>query len=468
MPPLGFNGTQNLPEPYQAYGARCVITLSSQLLSAILPAGTPFFRLAVPSKLLVQSGQMATPEETNRGLALSELLLQSEIERRAWRQPTSVSLQLLIVTGNSLEYIQPDNSIRVYRLDQYCVCRDVSGNVVEIVIQEKVSPLALPPRARDLVPEKKPDAYENDVELYTWCRRLPNGVFECHQEINGDMVPGSKGTYKTLPFLPLRWGIVPGEDYGRAKIEEHWGDLRAFEDLSKAMLDGAALAARHVTMIKPNATGTNLAKKVAKANNGDVIVGDFEAVKMLQFENVVGLQIAQQELARLGESLASAFMLNSALRRNAERVTAEEIRRVAEELETNLGGVYSLLSQDMQAPRVERLIMQMQANGDLPKWNPEQVEPQITTGLEALNREKDVMRVQAAAQISQMLDPQQEYTKTGDLLKKAYVGLGLPAAVRTEEEAQQLRQQRAQAMAMARQQVGPPGAQPEQPTGTNG
>lgn len=54
--------------------------------------------------------------------------------------------------------------------------------------------------------------------------------------------------------------------------------------------------------------------------------------------------------------LSYAFMLNSAVQRSGERVTAEEIRYVANELEDTLGGIYSILSQELQLPLANTLL----------------------------------------------------------------------------------------------------------------
>jgi len=92
-------------------------------------------------------------------------------------------------------------------------------------------------------------------------------------------------------------------------------------------------------------------------------------------------------------------------------------------------------------------MLQMVEQGALPPFQSDLVEPQITTGLEALGREQDVAKVQAAAQIVQMLTPELtlDYVKMTELLKRAFNGLGLPEVVRDEQEAQQMRQQRVQA-----------------------
>lgn len=294
------------------------------------------------------------------------------------------------------------------------------------------------------------------VDLFTWVRRNKKMAFDIHQEIDGKVVPRSKGVVDVNPFIPLRWGLVPDEDYGRGKVEEHYPDFVALDGMAKALLDGSTMASRHIYMIRPNATGANLRRRVAEADNGEVVVGNFEDVSMLQFTNQTGLQIASQEVQRLAEVLSQAFLLNSGLRRNAERVTATELRMGAEELEGTLGGVYSMMAQTMQRARLERLMQQMVEQGALPPFEGDLIEPQITTGLEALGREQDVNKVQAAAQIIGMLGPEMalDYVKLPELLTKAFNGLGLPQVVRSDQEAQQLRQQRE--MAQMAQQMAPP------------
>jgi len=449
LPPNGHTHTQNLPQPYQGLGARCVVNLSSRLLTALLPPGQSFFKLVIPNEALIQSGQLAAPAELDRGFALAEKLIMSEINRANWRTATNLSIQLQVVTGNSLEYIGPDNQLRVYRLDQYVVERDLTGQVQEIILHQKI-----PPDQSPIKSETKRDMGHEFVDLYTWVKRNKKGLFEVHQEIEDQMVPKSKGTYQISPFLPLRWSLVPGEDYGRGKIEEHYADLVALDGMAKAMLDGSAMASRHVYLVRPNATGANLRRRIAEADNGEVVIGNLEDVSMLQFSNVAGLQIAAEEVRRLTEVLAHAFLLNSGIQRDAERVTATETRILAQEIEQQLGGVYSTMSQEMQRARLERLIVQMVEQGSLPPFDGDLIEPQITTGLEALGREQDVHRVSAAAQMVQLLGPEVlDYVKMPELLTRAFNGLGLPQVIRSEEEANQIRQQRQ--MAEMAQQMGP-------------
>ena len=82
-------------------------------------------------------------------------------------------------------------------------------------------------------------------------------------------------------------------------------------------------------------------------------------------------------------------MLNSAVQRQAERVTDEAIRYVAGEREDTLGAIYSILTQELQLPLVKRLIVQLQSMGMLADMPEDIVQPAITTGVEALGRGHD-------------------------------------------------------------------------------
>lgn len=453
LPPDGNGYSSRLPVPYQGMGARGVKHLAALLTKAFLPTGNPFFRLSIPPQTLAMSGQNTVPAEVEKGLAIAELQVSSEIEAKAWRRPTYLTLQHLIVSGNALEWMLTDNTIRVFRLDQFVAVRDPSGRLVECIIEEKVHPFTLPEELQALIPGRdgKSRSVDEPVELHTSFKRDADGKFQSYQEVAGVHVPGSDGKFEpdALPISALRWAEVAGEDYGRGMCEEHEGDLRALEGHSKAMIEGTAMAARHITLVRPNAAGGNLRQRIAKANNGDVLAGNPDDVSMLQFQNVAGLQIGQSEIERIGRNLAAAFMLSTDLRRDAERVTAEEVRMLVRELEESLGGVYTLLAADMQLVRVRRLIVQMQKNEQLPVWNDQQVQPTIITGLEALERQADVSRVTTAITTLAPLEPSGafDYVPLGPLLSKFLIGLGLPGEVRTEAEVQQLRMQRAQQQA---------------------
>jgi hypothetical protein len=140
-------------------------------------------------------------------------------------------------------------------------------------------------------------------------------------------------------------------------------------------------------------------------------------------------------------------------------VTAEEIRMLSQELEAALGGLYSLLSQELQLPIVSRLMDKMSRNKRLPKIPKDIVKPTIVTGVEALGRGNDLNRLDMfLAGANQIVGPQAvtQYLNVSDYFKRRATALGIETEglIKTEEEIQQAMQQ-AQMMEMAQKLGGP-------------
>lgn len=457
MPPEGTTQFDQLPETYNGHAARCVTSLGSRLMTALLPPSVQHFKLSIPANVLREAGQLVEDKSIERNLAIEERTIAEEIERQKWRSPTYTALQHLIITGNALEQILPSNKLKVYRLDQYVIVRTPEGEVIEIVICENLAAASLPAdiaKVADMVAAK---AQGNLVPLYThvtWSEK--KGHWEIYQEVSGREVPGSRGTWEVSPFNVLRWSVVLGEDYGRSKVEEHIGDFVYLDEISKDVKDGSKMASRHVVAVRPaSSAGLNIRRKLASSRNGDVIIADPDAIGMLQFANTTGLQVSAAQKAEVERALGEAFLLASSYRRDAERVTAYEVSKMIEEIEAVLGGVFSQLSQDMAEPRLRRLMFQMKRQGKLANWPEGVVEPTILTGLEALSRERDVERVQMIMNITGALTPEERiWIKMPTLLSKLLTGAGVPEAVRTDEEygAELDRQTQAQAAARGQQQ----------------
>jgi len=444
MPLDGRANEAHLIEPYQGLGAMGITHLSSRMAIGLLPAGRPYMRFDLPPSVMMQM-EGEVPTDVTIKLSKGEAMVQSEVEAKGWREATLMSLQQLLVAGNVVEYMTPDNQIKQYRLDQYVVQFDMMGNLRELIIEEKFlasqAPLGL----------KMPDgmAEGNDDEelcLYTVVVRLPNGEYSRHQEwANGTQI-GATDIFsaENLPYIPLGWTKQPGENYARAKVSEHVADLRSLDALEKAGLEMAAMASRNFIMVRPGATSASVKRRLVTAINGDVVVGDPEGVELKSFDNARGAQIVDAKVHALNERLARAFLLMSGGQRNAERVTATEIERDVAELEAALGGVFSSLANTMMKRRTELLIKRMIVAEKLPDFDG-MVNPTILTGLEALSRERDVARALQAAQIVQAFgEAAQDVPKLPRILGRAFVGLGFADSVNTEEEVQQIQATRAE------------------------
>ena len=241
-------------------------------------------------------------------------------------------------------------------MSSFVVKRAPDGELLEVILEESVSPRALPEGIEGI-----DYTGEEDLKLYTKIYRLNTDSYQVYQEVEGHIVPGSDGKYKKdlMPWLALRMVHLDGEDYGRSFVEEYLGDLKSLEGLMEALVSSAAASAKLVFMVRPNASVRRT--DLANSNNGDVILGDPNDVSVLQTEKYPDMRVVLDTVQRIEERLAFAFLLNTAIQRNAERVTAEEIRFMAQELESALGGVYSVLSQEMQLPLVNILMKRMSA-----------------------------------------------------------------------------------------------------------
>jgi hypothetical protein len=136
---------------------------------------------------------------------------------------------------------------------------------------------------------------------------------------------------------------------------------------------------------------------------------------------------------------------------------------LSQELEAALGGLYSLLSQELQLPIVARLMDKMSRNKRLPKIPKDIVKPTIVTGVEALGRGNDLNRLDMfLAGANQVVGPQAvtQYLNVSDYFKRRATALGIETEglIKTEEEIQQAMQQQ-QMMEMA-QKLGAPAVAP--------
>jgi hypothetical protein len=279
------------------------------------------------------------------------------------------------------------------------------------------------------------------------------------QEIDDVEIDGEySGSYPAdkLPWLPLRFTYVEGEDYGRGFVDEYIGDLNSLEVLTGALRDGTVQGAKVVWIVSPNSTIS--VAKLAKAENGGFVQGDINAVQALRLDKANDMAVAERFVAQLTERLSFAFLLNTAIQRSGERVTAEEIRYMAGELDQGLGGVYSLLAEEFQMPVAKLYETRMEFVRKVPPLPKEITSTSIVTGLDALGRGNDLNNLDSfIAGAAQVGGPEAigRYVNLGEYFKRrgAALGIDMGGLIRTDEEIQAADQQ-AQQQAML-QQLGP-------------
>jgi hypothetical protein len=458
----GHNGASPLPTPYQSVGARGVNNLASALLLSLLPPNSPFFRLVIDQSALneieSESGGSNLKTEMEEALSKIERSVLAEIETQALRVHVFEALRHLIVTGNVLLHLPEGGGMRAIHLDRFVVKRGPMGEVIKVVVKECLSPESLPPEAQVLVSQTVDIGSKESVDLYTCVKTVAGEKIQVFQEIGGQVVPGSEGLFKKnqSPYIVLRMNRSEGEDYGRGYVEQYLGDLTSLESLMQSVVEASAAAAKVLFLVAPN--GVTRARSIAEAPNGAIVEGSANDVSVLQLNKAADLSIAYQTIQTVSDRLSYAFLLTDNAIRNAERVTAAEVRLVTQSIERQLGGIYSVLSQEFQLPLVQRLMDQMTRDKRLPKLPSELIRPAIITGIEALGRGNDLNKMdEFLAGVGQLLGPEAlgEYVDFREYMDRRAMALGIDTEglIKSEEEIQQQQQQR-QLMAAA-QQFGP-------------
>jgi len=461
IPDEGSTGSTEFTDPYQSVGARGVMGLAAKATQTLLPPNEPFFRMDIEEFTLSELSQ--NPEaraEVEQVLTMMERTASRSIEASGVRAAFYEAVSHLIVAGNVLIFLDDDIKLRVFNLNNYVVSRDPSGNIIEIITREVVARASLPDAVQSLVaspedttiPEgaKSPAVKSDTVDLYTHVKR--NGkVFDVIQAVNDVTIEGSAGNYAAdkVPWIPLRWTRVDGEPYGRSHVEAIAGDLKTLEALSKAIVEFAAVAAKVIPLVNPN--GVTDEGDLAQAENMEFVSGVEADVSFLKIDKYADLQVAKQLADDLTKRLEQAFLMHSSIQRAGERVTAEEIRFMAADLEATIGAVYVQLSQEFQLPLVLMTIDRLVKQKRLPKLPKELLNPTVTTGIDALSRQSDLHKLdRMVAGLRDLYGPEAlaAETNVSDYVKRRAAALGIDptgliksAEQKAEEQQQRMQQQ---------------------------
>lgn len=317
FPKEDFSDSSVEDDVYQSLGARAVLNLSAKFMQTLFPTTATFFKL-MPTKefeqqILTGDNKKAL-DELNANLVKLETAITNEMERQAIRKQIHEALKLLIVTGNVCLW-KDVGDMTVLSLRNYVVKRDTKGNILDLVIREKMSPKALP----DTITVK--DDSEEEIYVYTRMVADGEGNYQIYQEVDNNIVAGSEYSVKTTdtpPFIVLRWTATAGSSYGRGLVEHYLGDLRNYEALNMAIVDIASVMARTVFLVNPNTQHNTDVETLNNAVTGDYVAGHADDITVSQTNKQSDLQVLLNYMQILETRLSQAFLLFTS--RNAERV----------------------------------------------------------------------------------------------------------------------------------------------------
>ncbi|MCA3173558.1 MAG: phage tail protein [Burkholderiales bacterium] len=405
---------------YQSLGAQGVTHLSNKLMLAMFAPSRPFLKLQVVKDFLKKALALGVSEtQLNETLVEGERSAIKKLDSLGQRPKLFQIMRHLIVVGNCLLVLEK-KAMRVISIRNYVVKRNIKGEVIEACIREHVRFDELDPSIQRLLTRQYTD--ESKVYFYKWLKREQNGQMSMTQWVEEVRLPkefNGRWAVDKCPYQILTWDLSDDADYGTGLVEEYARDFEAISVLSEALVNGGVLAAEFRWMVNPN--GVTQVEDVAKSNNGDALPGLESDVKPVMGGNPKAIEVLSVALDRWERRVSRGFLMGSAIIRDAERVTQEEVRMTANELETAYGGVYSTLAASLQKPVGLWLLdaSDVSIQGT-------QIEITIVTGLDALSRNGDLENFRLAmgdmAQVAQLPEAVQARLKWDEI--KAFIGQG--------------------------------------------
>lgn len=414
MAELSHHGTAAVLErDYQEIGPLLVNNLAAKLAALLFPANRPFFGISPSPRLLAAvTARGIEQSDFQGGLAKWEMDASQQLFLNASYNQLTLAVAHLIVTGNTLTYRDSKAKRTVaYGLQSFGIRRSGAGVMLDCVLREFESFAGLSAEIQAMLVTRFPnkyrmDRYDTNVEVFTRITRSDRGdgnvVYIVAQEIEC-MPIGTPGTYPEhlCPWQAPTWSLIAGEHYGRGLVEDYAGGFANLSDKSEALALYGIAAMKFVNMVAPG-QGASI-DDLNKAETGEYVQGTTGAITVQETGDGGKITAMRGEISDAFTNLSKAFMYTGNTR-DAERVTAYELRQQAQEANTALGGQYSALAESFQVPMAHVLLTEVEPTalqGILSK----DLKLDILAGIPALSRGIEVQNLLSSAQDAAAIVP---------------------------------------------------------------
>ena len=432
-------GSELFKSVSQSFNGRQVNNLKAKMGMALLPPATSSFRLKPDAQAMVDlfQGNEAAVETIRQQLSLNTDAINSEIENQQIRSSLFDMLLQQIVVGSVIVEKNDRKGITIFPLRSFVVNLDSQGEPLAMCIVEKLKMLP-----EGITPKDVKDEYD----LYTLLALdKDTNKWIMKQDIDGEAV-GKEQTfadYDKLPFRYFGWNWLQGDAYHRPFAEDYYPDMEQVDKLAKLNTEGSVIAAKTVIMVNQRG-GRTRKSDLVNAANGGVIDGSAEDVTAFQLNKNFDFQVSNEREATLKKELMANFLDTGSVQRDAERVTAEEIRVMAQQLEAStLAGVYSKMALKWSKWIVLKVMDELKIKFDA-------VDVAVLTGLDSLGRSQEAQKQDGFMQRITQLQLN-HWIKESEIIQRyaAYDGINTVGLLKTSDEVKQ--EQKAAAEAQSRQ-----------------
>lgn len=435
-----------LSRDWQSFGQQLIHYAASRTMQDLFPIGKAFFRLSAGKRaapVLARAMQLE-PEALEGTLVEAANTASSRLHWRGNFSRLSWGLKVLFATGNVLFHKRADGVINAYTTRNYSIKRDGAGSPLRLILRERHALRMLPEEVR--LGFSQGSDPEELVDVFTgveWLRPEADGtqLVSIWQEAGEWRSDALKVDALLNPFIPLPLDLIPGESYGRGRVEANSGDFARYSELSRALTLYEIEACRVVKGVRQGAGVTDL-DSLNDAETGEFVMCDPDAVKPMEFGDARKIAELRQELQAIETRLARTFGYGGNMR-EGERVTAYEISLSAAETDRAQGGLYSALSASLHIPLA--LLMLQETNPMLlAAIKASLVDVGVLTGITALGQSADIQALLRASQEASLITSalggiSAKYSpeRIGDLALLA-AGFVPERVERTEEELQEM------------------------------
>jgi hypothetical protein len=409
FPPMGYVEGQYIGENNQSVGAWCVNTLASKLMYVAFPPNHSSIKISL-DKAAIRNSKEAFAQDPVMVAKIDGSLSALEKEHHDRFAATKLRLaytqyiKQLLIGGNSCwEHEELDSPV-VHDMTKYVVKRDKKGNQQFVILREEASSSDLPAHMKVIAANVNreqwlnKDRWEQDIVIHKVCMRYNKDEWLTWQEYQGEVIPDTELHIKEdKPNLYAGWMVpMQGYNWGRSYCEEYRGDLWQVENYSSGLQDIGAAMAFTIMFSRPGSPTSPAL--LSRTENLKWLAGSADDLSVLQLDKGREAAFISNEIQEATRRLARAFLTMSSIQRNAERVTAEELRMMAQELDEAMGGLHANLAQTSQKAIMLRAVALHEAeNPNLPQLPKGLTKMRVITGVDALGRSAEGQSLVRAA-----------------------------------------------------------------------
>lgn len=441
-------------------GATSLSSLVSQVGKVAFPENGAFFRYAV-KKGDNELSALPNTQQQNVLRNLEESAM-TGLYKLGLNAAGNLLLKHLLGLGTTVFRVpvseKKSESIEVFDLNNVVIKRRKNGQITDVIIREKEEYRFLDDNAKKALLTSKRDYKDSDtVDYYTHLKRRSDGKLEIVNAVDDFDIPSSKNfcTDVDCEYKVASLNLTKGSDYGAGVVLMYLPLIHKANVYADTNTDTAVAGSMVNWAVAPTAQITP--EEFASREQGQPFGVKPDDIQAIVANVGQQLAITSEQYNMIRAELARTFLLPQAIQRDAERVTAEEIRMIAQRLEEVHSGLYSEIAELLQRPLAELGIQLIDDEELLPYVD--SIEVEVVTALEKKSRNRELDNVMAAlgdTTIFNSLNPEiVSRLKTDTILSTIFNNRNndANAMVKSEEELQAEQQAAAEAEANAQAQA---------------